>query len=160
MKAEISTLLLILLMISTGHSQQRIDYGESPWGRIDFVWSHLSPEKCNRVTRLQKNHFRACPPVAGYQLLYGGSEVSPQIIIVTPNRKRHVIQYWDLTVGNFISLEQGVGWKVARSRTGKITLLALMLEVNVKQDEFTRFQNPYTVVVKLTPREVCAVGRV
>lgn len=160
MKAKISSLFLILLVISAGHAQHRMNYGESPWGRIDFVWTDLSPAKCNRVTRLQNNQFRACPPVAGYQLLYGGDETSPQLIIVTPNRKRHVIYYWDLTAGNFINLEKGVSWELARSRAGKITPLALMLKANIKQGEFTRFQNPYTIVAKLTPTEVCVVGRV
>lgn len=160
MKAKTSSLLLILLVISASRSQQRIDYGNTPWGPIDVVWTHVSPEECKVVTRWQNSPFRVCPRVAGYQLLYSGDEASPQIVIVTPNRKRHVIHYWDLNAGNFISLAKGVTWKLVRSRTGKITPLALMLQANIKLDESTRFQNPYTIIAKLTPTEVCVVGRV
>ena len=160
MKTNISSLLLTLLMISAGHSQQRINYGESRWGRIDYVGTQLSPEKCDRVTRLQNKPFRICPPVAGYQLLYGGNEASPEIIIVSPNRKRHIIHYWDLAAGNFRSLEKELSWQVARSRTGKVTPMALILQAKINQDEFTRFPGEYTIIAKLTPTEVCVIGRV
>lgn len=158
MKATISSLLLILLLISAGPAQKRINYGQSEWGPIDFVWTDLSSRQCKRLK--PDSQFRACPPVAGYQLLFTGPEATPQIIIVTPDRKRHLLSYWDLKAGNFINLEKGVSWQLARSRSGKVTLLALMLKANIKQDEFTRFQNPYTIVAKLTPKEVCVVARV
>lgn len=48
MKAKISSLLLILLVISASAAQQRIDYGESPWGPIDFVWTDLSSRQFSR----------------------------------------------------------------------------------------------------------------
>lgn len=158
MKTKISSLLLILLVISADPAQQRINYGQSEWGPIDFAWTDLSSKQCKRLK--PDSEFRTCPPVAGYQLLFTGPESSPEIIIVTPDRKRHLLPYWDLKAGNFIGLEKGVSWKLARSRTGKVRPLALMLKANIKQDEFTRFQNPYTIVAKLTPKEVCVVARI
>ena len=160
MKSIYSSLLLILLVISTGQSQRRNNRGASPLAQTDSVWTSLSPEHCGRARRLGDDHFRACPPVGGYQLLYGGNEASPQIIIVGQNRKRHTIHYWNLTANNFIGLEKRVSWAVARSRNGKITARALMLTVNLKPDEFSRFPGPYTILAKLTPTEVCVVARV
>jgi len=68
-----------------------MDYGEGPEGRNDFISSELSPEKCSHTTRLGNRIFRACPPVAGYQLIYGGNEARPDVIVISPNRKQHVI---------------------------------------------------------------------
>jgi hypothetical protein len=154
------SILLILLLVHAAHAQRHMDYGEGPWGRLDFIWTELSPEKCGRVTKLQDRDFRACPPVAGYQLLYGGDEAHPDVIVVGPNRKQHVIQYWDLTSDNFVSLSKRVTWQIARSRTGKVTPLSLGLEADVKVNPFWRFGGPYTILTKLTPAEVCVVGRV
>jgi hypothetical protein len=109
---------------------------------------------------LQNKPFRICPPVAGYQLLYGGNEATPEIIIVSPNRKRHIIHYWDLAAGNFKSLEKKLSWQVARKRTGTVTPMALILQAKTNQDEFTRFPGEYTIIAKLTPTEVCVIGRV
>ena len=147
-------------MVCAAHSQQRLDYGEGPWGRLDFIRTELSPEKCSRVTRLQDKDFRACPPVARYQLLYGGDKARPDVIVIGPNRKQHVIQYWDLTSENFVSLTKRVTWQIARSRTGKVTPLSVGFEAHVKVNPLWRFGGPYTILAKLTPEEVCVVGRV
>lgn len=136
-----------------------MDYGDSPWGHLDFIRAELSPEKCSRTKRLQNKPFRACPPVAGYQLLYGGDEARPDVIVVGPGRKIHVINYWDLTGDSFINLRKEVAWQIARSRTGKVTPLSLEFEGEVKPNQFWRFGGLYTIVAKLTP-EVCVVGRV
>src|SRR5262245_52950121 len=160
MNPKITALILVLLMVSVGHSQRRVNYGETPWGRIDYVLFDLSPEKCSRVTKFEGSQFRACPTVGGYRLLYSGNESSPQIIIVAPNRMPHVIQYWAFKSGDFVTLENPVSWQVARSRSGKITPMILILRANLTPDEFTRYSRSSTIVVKLTPAAVCVVGRV
>ncbi|HMG75278.1 MAG TPA: hypothetical protein VK582_17395 [Pyrinomonadaceae bacterium] len=111
------------------------------------------------MTSPQDKQLRACPGVAGYQLLYGGPEASPQIIIVTPDHKRHPLLYWDVDAADFIGLEKSGTWKFAR-RGKEMELRALILEVKLKEDESTRFHGSYTVIAKLTAREVCVVGRV
>ena len=160
MAAKICSPLLVLLTACGAHAQQRDNYPTRPWGRLDYAWTYLTSEKCDRVTRLQNNEFRMCPPVAGYQLLFGGNEASPRVIIVTPNRKRHVIHYWDVTSSNFISLDKEATWTLARYRSGKVIPLSVMLRVNIQPDEFTRFRGPSTVITKLTPKQVCVVARV
>lgn len=155
---KVSSILLLLLLTTTAHAQ-RIDYGEGPWGRLDFIRTELSPEKCPDTKSLQNKIFRTCPPVAGYQLLYSGDESRPDVIVVGPDRKVHVINYWDLTGDSFLSLEKEVAWQIATNRAGKVTPLSLEFQANVKPNPFWRFGGPYTVVAKLTP-EVCVVGRV
>jgi hypothetical protein len=155
-----ASILLILLGISAAYGQQRIDYGEGPYGRLDRIRTELSPEKCSRTTTLRNKSFRVCPPVAGYQLLYGGDDARPEIVIVGPNRKQHLLQYWDLTSDNFIRLEKEVEWEIAHSRTGKVVPLAVLLEAVVKPNQFWRFGGRYTIGAKLTPSQVCVVRRV
>jgi hypothetical protein len=82
------------------------------------------------------------------------------VIVVGPNRKQHVIRYWDLTSGSFISLGKKVTWHIAHSKTGKIIPITLELEAIVKVNPFWRFGGQSTIVSKLTPAEVCVVGRV
>lgn len=160
MNAKICSPLLVLLIVSGVHAQQRINYPTRPWGRLDYAQTYLTSEKCDRVTRLQNREFRVCPSVAGYQLLFGGNEASPQVIIVTPNRKQHVIHYWDVTSDDFISLNKEVTWTLARYRSGKVTPLSVSFEVNVQHDEFTRFRGAYTVIAKVNPKQVCVTARV
>ena len=149
----------LVFVCTITHAQQRIDYGEGPWGRLDFIRTELSPEKCTRTKRLRNKTFRACPPIAGYQLLYGGDESRPDVIVIGPSGRLHVIHYWDLTGDTFVSLQKEVAWQIARSRTGKVTPLSLEFEAKVKPNPFWRFGDLYTIVAKLTP-EVCVVGRV
>ena len=160
MNARICSPLLVLLIVSRVHAQQLINPQQRPWGRLDYASTSLTSEKCDRVTLLQNQEFRICPAVAGYQLLFGGNEAGPQVIIVTPNRKRHVIHYWDTTSSNFISLNKEVTWVLARYRSGKVTPLSVSFEVNVQHDEFTRFRGAYTVIAKVNPKQVCVVARV
>jgi hypothetical protein len=158
MRAGINSLLLILLAMTAGSAQRRVKYGENPLAKIDSVFTAFSPEEC-KLTKLKGNPYRVCPPVVGYQLLYGGAETSPQIIILTPNRKQHVLRYWDLKAGNFISLEKGATWILTR-RSGKVMPMALILRANTKPAEFTRFPGNYTIIAKLTPQKVCVIGRI
>lgn len=162
MKARLVSIALVLLATSTGYGQTRIDNrrssrNESDYSRSEFIGTDISPQRCKRTDTLNEN-LRDCGGVAGYRLLYSGPEEKPEIIIVTPAGKRFLITYWNLDSANFVSLSNSVQWIFIRSQK-QITPLALILQATIKPEEFSRFNGPYTIIVKLTPREVCTVGR-
>ena len=156
MKSNVLILLVFALSAISGFAQQRKNYAVGPWGRIDSVSTELSPAKCKPAA---EKGFRICNGIPGYQLLYAGSKSGPQIIVVTPDGKRHPLEYWDVKSPDFVSVENRVSWHIARSGR-RITPLALVLWVNEKDDEYTRMRGTVTVIAKITPKEICVVGRV
>jgi hypothetical protein len=52
------SVLLILLVISVAYAQERFDYGDSRFGRLERIRTEISPEKCSRLRTLRNKNFR------------------------------------------------------------------------------------------------------
>jgi hypothetical protein len=158
-----STGLLLLVTFSavaqTRIHQRRNSSSASDYAKSDLVVTEISPSRCRRLSSAASPELRDCGGIGGYRLLYAGPEEKPEIIIVTPDRKRFPITYWDLAAANFVSLSTSVEWRFIRSPK-QVIPLALILQATIKPDEFSRFAGPYTILAKLTPNEACTVGRV
>ena len=163
-KTKLGSMALLLLATSTCYAQTRIDNRRgsqkgSDYSRSEFIGTDISPQRCKPVGTTPNERLRDCGGVAGYRLLYSGPEEKPEVIIVTPEGKRFPITYWDLNAANFVSLSRSVDWLFIRSQK-QIIPLALVFQTTTKPEEFSRFDGTYTIVAKLTPNEICTIGRV
>ena len=154
-----SLLLTFLILCAAKSSPQRVYSGTGEWGRNYSVWTEFSSPKCQPLRSEPTQPAKMCPGPAGYKLLVAGAEASPTLTVLAPNGSRHLLQYWDVNAPEFESLRKSVSWQVGR-RGRKVTPFALFLSVSVKKDPYSRNQDPYTVIAKLTVAEVCVVGRI
>lgn len=133
--------------------------GTSDYAKSEFTATEISPQRCKMIGQGANAELRDCGGVAGYRLLYSGSEERPELFVASPQGKQFSIPYWNLNADNFLSLSKTAEWGFIRYED-RIDPLVLVLQVESNSEEFVRFGSPYAIIMKLTQNQVCPIGRV
>src|SRR5215475_6158607 len=74
--------------------------------RTESVYSDLASTKCKTLTTDRETgaSTQRCPGVAGYKLLVHEDDARQSITVVTPDGKKHDLDFWDVVTHGFSSV--------------------------------------------------------
>jgi hypothetical protein len=97
-----------------------------------FIWKPVQDSKRERGNR--KFRPRMFPGVAGFRLLVADDDARMSVSVVTPDKKEHALDYWNIITRSFSSLGDRAEWRVVK-RKGMITPIALIVRVDSSEQE-------------------------
>ncbi|HEU4835309.1 MAG TPA: hypothetical protein VFS90_12865 [Pyrinomonadaceae bacterium] len=123
------------------------------------VYTPLGEKQCRTIKTAEagdEGYEGRCPGTAGYTLLLSEGDLRQNITVITPERKQHSLELWDVISGGFSSLGPKAEWRLKAS-----VPVALILRYNASEDP----DNPdkrtsYLAVAKITPTEICVVDKI
>ena len=130
--------------------------------RIESVYSDLAPSKCKTLTTDRETgaSTQRCPGIGGYKLLVHDDDARQSITVVTPNGKKHDLDFWDVVTHGFSSVGSKAEWRVSRNKR-KLAPIALIIRVNASEDsENPNRKTSYLTVTKLTPEKICVTHKI
>jgi hypothetical protein len=130
--------------------------------RIESVYSDLAPSKCKTLTTDRETgaSTQRCPGIAGYKLLVHDDDARQSITVVTPDGKKHDLDFWEVVTHSFSSVGGKAEWRVVRNKR-KLAPIALIVRVNASEDAANpNRQTSYLTVTKLTSEKICVTHRI
>ena len=125
---------------------------------ITSVYSSLS--KCKLVTTGHDNSTSACVGVGGYNLRLEYDDSRESITVISPNGKKHPLEFWSVLSSGFSSVGEKAEWRVAR-RNGKMVPIALIVRFNASENpEDSSKVTSYLAVAKITPQKICVTDKI
>jgi hypothetical protein len=127
------------------------------------VYTDLAAARCKTVEAAADegaHSVQKCPGVAGYELLVEDDDSRQSVTVVSPDGKRHPLNYWQVITSGFSSLGEKAEWRVER-KGGQVRPFALIVRVNASENpEKPEQKTSYLAVAKLTAAEVCVTDKV
>ena len=148
-------LLFALAVISTTLPPQ----DQSP---VTSVYSDLASTKCKtiQVDKETGSSVQNCAGIAGYKLQVLDDDLRQSITVVTPNRKEHPLDLWDVVTRSFSSLGNKAEWRVTKNGN-KISPVALIVRVQASEDSANpKRVTSYLAVAKITPEAICVTHKI
>jgi hypothetical protein len=130
--------------------------------RIESVYSDLASSKCTTVTTDRETgaSTQRCLGVAGYKLLVHDDDARQSITVVTPDGKKHDLDFWEVVTHGFSSVGSKAEWRAVRNRR-KLAPIALIVRVNASEDAANpNRKTSYLTVTKLTPEKICVTHKI
>ena len=130
--------------------------------RIVSVYSDLASSKCKTIKTDRETgaSTQSCPGIASYKLLVHDDDSRQSITVITPDRKEHDLDFWEVVTNAFSSVGQKAEWRVIRDKA-KVTPIALIVRLNASEDAANPSRiTSYLVVTKLTPGKICVTHRI
>jgi hypothetical protein len=125
---------------------------------ITSVYSSLY--KCKLVSRGQDSSTQACVGVGGYNLRLEYGDVRESITVVSPDGRKHPLNFWSVISSGFSSVGQKAEWRVTKKR-GKLIPLALIVRFNASENpEDSTKVTSYLAVAKITPQKICVTDKI
>jgi hypothetical protein len=128
----------------------------------DSVYTDLSPARC-RTTKVDKetgSSVQKCPGVAGYSLLVEDDDARQSVTVLTPDGRRHPLQYWRVVTTAFSTVGDKAEWRVER-KGGKVVPIALIVRVYANENpDAPDERTSYLAVAKITPEKVCVTEKI
>lgn len=128
----------------------------------ESVYTDIAPARCKTVETHEESagSVQKCAGVAGYGLLVEDDDSRQSVTVVTPDGKRHPLNYWQVITTGFSSLGERAEWRVEK-KGGKVRPFALIVRVNASENpEKPEQTTSYLAVAKLTAGEVCVTDKV
>ena len=128
----------------------------------ESVYTDLAPARCKtlEVTEESGGSVRKCPGVAGHELLVEDDDLRQSVTVVTPDGKKHPLNYWHVITSAFSSLGEKAEWRVEK-KGGKAKPYALIVRVYASENpEKPDEKTSYLAVAKITAGMVCVTDRV
>lgn len=130
--------------------------------KLQSVYSNLSSSSCKTI-ELDKetgSSTQSCRGIAGYKLLVHDDDSRQSITVVTPDGKKHDLDFWQVITHNFSSVGNKAEWRVTRKK-GKLSPVALIVRVNASEDPANPTRTTsYLAVAKLTAEKICVTHRI
>jgi hypothetical protein len=103
---------------------------------ITSIYTDLSGNQCKTVKENAEtgSSVQECPGVAGFRLLVADDDARMSVSVVTPDKKEHALDYWNIITRSFSSLGDRAEWRVVK-RKGMITPIALIVRVDSSEQE-------------------------
>ncbi len=117
----------------------------------------LSGEDCTPATAPEDEGGRICKGVRGYTLLIKGDETKLDIFLITPNGRRHALEYWKKDDPGFRELKNFVSWVVVNEPK---TTIAVTFYLDIAPKEDYHQWGSFDVIARVDPGPVCIVGSV
>jgi hypothetical protein len=131
-------------------------------GRIESVYSDLASSKCKTLTTDRETgaSTQRCPGIGGYKLLVHDDDARQSITVVTPDGKKHDLDFWDVVTPGFSSVGSKAEWRVVRNKR-KLMPIAFIVRVNASEDAANPDRKTsYLTVTKLTPEKICVTHKI
>jgi hypothetical protein len=128
----------------------------------ESVYTDIAPARCKTVETHEEGagSVQKCAGVAGYSLLVEDDDSRQSVTVVTPDGKRHPLNYWQVITTAFSSLGEKAEWRVEK-KGGKVRPYALIVRVNASENpEKPEQQSSYLAVAKITDAAVCVTDKV
>lgn len=129
---------------------------------FDSSYTDLAPARCRtlEVAGAPGASLQKCGGVAGYSLLVEDFDGRQSVTVVSPDGRRHELEYSRIITSGFASLGPKAEWRMAQ-REGKSVPVALIIRVYASEDasEPGR-QRSYLAVTKITPERICVTDKV
>ena len=128
----------------------------------ESVYTDLAPARCKtvEVTEESGGSVQKCPGVAGHELLVEDDDLRQSVTVVTPDGKRHPLNYWHVITTAFSSLGEKAEWRVEK-KGGRVRPYALIVRVNASENpEKPDEKTSYLAVAKITAAKVCVTDKV
>jgi hypothetical protein len=129
---------------------------------IDSIYTDLSPSRCKtiKVDKEIGGSVQKCAGVAGYSLLVEDADARQSITVLTPDGKRHPLDYWRVITTAFSTVRDKAEWRVEQVG-GKAQPIALIVRVSANENpDSPQKKTSYLAVAKITPEKICVTARV
>ena len=130
--------------------------------KIESVYTELASSKCKTLTidRETGASSQRCPGIAGYKLLVHDDDARQSITVITPDGKKHDLNFWDVVTHGFSSVGNKAEWRVVRNKR-KLAPIALIVRVNASEDAANpNRKTSYLTVTKLTAEKICVTHKI
>ena len=129
---------------------------------FESVYTDIAPARCKTVETHEETggSVQKCPGVAGYELLVEDDDSRQSVTVVSPDGKKHPLNYWQVITSAFSSLGEKAEWRVEK-KGGKVRPYALIVRVNASENpEKPDEKTSYLAVAKITGDAVCVTDKV
>ena len=134
----------------------------APATSVDSIYTDLSPAHCKtvKVDKETGSSVQTCPGVAGYSLLVEDDDGRQSITVLSPDGKRHPLNYWQVITTAFSSVGDKAEWRVER-KGGKVRPIALIVRVYASENpDSPNEKTSYLAVAKITAEKICVTAKV
>ena len=128
----------------------------------ESVYTDIAAARCKTIETHEEgaSSVQKCPGVAGYELLVEDDDSRQSVTVVSPDGKKHPLNYWQVITTGFSSLGEKAEWRVEK-KGGKVHPFALIVRVNASENpEKPEEKTSYLAVAKITAGEVCVTDKV
>ena len=125
------------------------------------VYTSLDPKQCKNVRTVESGDYEGrCPGVAGYSLLVVEGDLRQNITVITPQKKQHSLELWNVVSSAFSSLGPRAEWRVTK-KGAKVVPHALIVRYNASEDvEHPDKLTSYLAVAKITSTSICVIEKI
>lgn len=125
---------------------------------ITSLYSSLS--HCKMVSTGRDSSTRACVGVGGYNLRIEYGDARESITVISPNGKKHPLNFGEVISVGFSSVGEKAEWRVIK-KNGKIVPVALIIRFNASENPADSSRvTSYLAVAKITPQGICVTDKI
>ena len=116
--------------------------------------------KCKLVSTGTDSSTQACRGVGGYNLRLEYADARESITVISPDGRKHPLEFWNVIGHGFSSVGQKAEWRVTR-KNGKVVPVALIVRFNASENpEDSSKVTSYLAVAKITPQKICVTDKI
>ena len=127
----------------------------------ESVYTDLAPARCKTVETHEEGggSVQRCAGVGGYALLVEDEDSRQSVTVVSPDGRKHPLEYWKVITTAFSSLGEKAEWRVEKKGTA-VRPYALIVRVYASENPETPEQKTsYLAVAKITADAVCVTEK-
>lgn len=130
---------------------------------ITSVYSSLS--KCRKVASDVISSTHLCGGVGGYKLQREYGDDRESITVISPNGKKHQLEFWNVISSAFSHVGEKAEWRVTRKK-GKVVPVALIVRFTASENSGSGDTSKptalisYLAVAKITPQKICVTDKI
>ena len=129
----------------------------------DLITSVYTPlYKCKLVSHDKESDSstQACRGVAGYNLRLEYSDARESITVISPDGKKHQLEFWNVISSAFSHVGEKAEWRVVKNK-GKIVPVALIVRFTASEySGETPKPVSYLAVAKITRQKICVTDKI
>jgi len=153
------TFTYVLALFLFGQGLIKAEEKEVPRDSMyESSYTSIAQKDCQTLESDNLGSIEECESFAGMKVIVIEGDTK-QGIILTRDNKRYELDFDSLVSQGFISLNLELEWRYKRQEFDNPTAMILRLEVNEDEDDVEKI-TPYSLVSKITEKEICVVGKV
>jgi hypothetical protein len=128
----------------------------------ESVYTTIAAAGCKTIETHEEgaSSVQKCAGVGGYSLLVEDDDSRQSVTVVSPDGKKHPLNYWQVITTGFSSLGEKAEWRVEK-KGARVRPYALIVRVNASENpEKPEQTTSYLAVAKITPGAVCVTDKV
>lgn len=127
-----------------------------PGGKIDSVYSDLSPDKCETIESEMDGYYslQKCKGAFGFDLEVSESDIRQTVNVVDPSGKKHELDLGGVVSRAFSYVGNKAEWRF-RETDGQREPFALIIRFNASVDPNSDKEASYLTVSKIAKDRIC-----